>query len=54
VVAFSNFCADSPAALKNKPEWFIRQVIVSKFFIGPKLILTSKLALEPVEGGFAS
>jgi hypothetical protein len=28
---FQYSCADSPAALQNKPDWFIRQVIGSKF-----------------------
>jgi hypothetical protein len=32
-VALSNSCADSPAALQNKPDRFIRQVIGSKFLL---------------------
>jgi len=31
-VAFQYSCADSAAALQNKPDWFIRQVIRSKFY----------------------
>jgi len=38
--AFFIFVADSSAALKNKPDWFIRQVIGSKFF-RLELILSS-------------
>ena len=32
---FSYLGADSLAALKNKPKWFIRQVFRSKYFWGP-------------------